>query len=64
MIHPGSKVRLFGDDCVLYRKIKSIDGTTTQQKDLDSLQKLEKGWLMAFHPDKCPSCALPTNASQ
>ena len=38
---------LFADDCLLYRKIKSL------QKDLDALQQWESTWLMQFNPDKC-----------
>jgi hypothetical protein len=45
--------RLFADDCLLYRKIKSSEDTNILQKDLDALQHWESTWLMQFNPDKC-----------
>jgi hypothetical protein len=49
----GTSVKLFADDCVLYRRITSPDDCVTLQSDLDSLQRWEKEWLMQFHPSKC-----------
>ena len=46
-------VRLFPDDCLLYRKIKSSEDTNILQKDRDALQQWESTWLMQFNPDKC-----------
>ena len=48
-----SPVRLFADDCVLYRTIDSPRDATQMQDDLNNLQKWEDKWLMEFHPDKC-----------
>ena len=48
-----STARLFADDCVLYRRIKSDEDAHALQKDLDGLQRWEKDWLMEFHPQKC-----------
>ena len=48
-----STTRLFADDCLLYRRIKSPEDQVTLQKDLNSLQQWEDQWLMAFNPDKC-----------
>lgn len=48
-----STVRLFADDCALYRNIKDKDDAITLQKDLDELQRWEKEWMMEFHPQKC-----------
>ena len=48
-----SEARLFADDCLLYRKICSPDDRAALQRDLDSLQRWERDWLMAFNPDKC-----------
>ena len=45
--------RLFADDCLLFRKIKSSEDTNILQKDLDALQQWESTWLMQFNPDKC-----------
>jgi hypothetical protein len=46
-------VRLFADDCALYRTIKDNDDAISLQNDLDELRKWEKEWMMEFHPEKC-----------
>jgi len=48
-----TKIRLFADDSLLYRPIRSIDDCISLQKDLDLLQKWEITWKMEFHPQKC-----------
>jgi len=48
-----SKTRLFADDCILYRQIKSPNDQQILQKDLDTLASWEKKWGMDFHPQKC-----------
>ena len=53
VVSPRSTVRLFADDCVLYRKVKSKEDTAELQRDLDGLQQWEADWLMEFHPRKC-----------
>ena len=50
-----SSVRLFADDCVLYRNIYSIQGCLTLQEDLTSLEQWEAGWQMIFNVAKCHS---------
>jgi hypothetical protein len=52
-ISPGTKVRLFADDCIVYRTIKTKNDTEILQKELDELQKWESNWSMSFHPEKC-----------
>ena len=49
----SSTARLFADDCLLYRKIKSSEDSKILQSDLDSLQQWEDSWLMSFNADKC-----------
>ena len=49
----NSTSRLFEDDCLLYRIIRSEADTIKLQEDLDRLQMWEKNWLMSFNPDKC-----------
>ena len=49
----SSPVRLFADDCLIYRSIKSSRDTTTLQQDLTALETWERDWQMAFHPEKC-----------
>ena len=45
--------RLFADDCLLYRTIKTTDDAVSLQNNIDTLQQWEKDWLMSFNPDKC-----------
>ena len=49
----NSRVRLFADDCVLYRTVSEQEDATSLQEDLDALQKWESDWKMEFHPQKC-----------
>ena len=48
-----SKIRLFADDCIPYRRIKNQSDCTILQDDQNSLAEWEKKWGMAFHPEKC-----------
>ena len=48
-----SRVRLFADDCLLYREIRTRDDHTTLQKDLDSLETWAQNWGMKFNAKKC-----------
>ena len=48
-----STVRLFADDCVLYREINNQLDSQELQKDLDELTKWEHDWQMHFNPEKC-----------
>ena len=49
----SSRCRLFADDSILYREIKTPQDSSTLQEDLDALAAWEEKWGMAFHPDKC-----------
>lgn len=50
-----SSVRLFADDCVLYRNIYSLSDCLTLQEDLNSLARWEADWQMKFNVAKCHS---------
>ena len=50
-----SSVRLFADDCVLYRNIKSPIDCQILQDDLNSLSQWETDWQMKFNVAKCHS---------
>ena len=56
-IHKGldaaTKFRLFADDSLLYRTIKTPEDAKILQSDLNKLQEWEKTWRMEFHPKKC-----------
>ena len=55
----SSKVRLFADDCLLYRDIHSPEDHQALQDDLNSLQEWAVDWGMKFNADKC--YILPIN---
>ena len=48
-----SQVRLFADDCLLYRPIKNDSDQLALQQDLDNLQEWANKWGMVFNPKKC-----------
>ena len=48
-----SSVRLFADDCVLYKEIKDCKDSEELQNDLDTLVKWERDWQLSFNPSKC-----------
>ena len=50
-----SSVRLFADDCVLYRNIKSPTDCQILQDDINSLVQWETDWQMKFNVAKCHS---------
>ena len=50
-----SSVRLFADDCVLYRNINSLTYCQILQEDLNILAQLETDWQMKFNVAKCHS---------
>ena len=50
-----SSVRLFADDCVLYRNIHSLQDCLALQEDLTSLGQWEADWQMKFNVAKCHS---------
>ena len=47
------KARLFADDCLLYRHIKTDKDAESLQDDLNKLQDWETDWQIHFNPDKC-----------
>jgi len=48
-----SSVRLFADDCVVYRPIKSRQDHLDLQSDLIALKKWAETWGMRFNAKKC-----------
>ena len=53
-----SHIRLFADDALIYRTIKSESDTNLLQKDLDKLQLWEEKWSMKFNIEKCKSLTI------
>ena len=48
-----SSVRLFADDCLLYRNIKTADDHNILQADLKNLEVWAENWGMRFNAKKC-----------
>ena len=59
----NSTVRLFADDCVIYKEIKSSQDADILQKDLETLSAWEKLWQMKFNSDKCYVLRIPASRS-
>jgi len=51
--HIKSPLRLFADDCLLYRIITSKEDTIQLQHDLDQLQEWADKWQLKFNVTKC-----------
>ena len=49
----SSNVRLFADDSIMYKKIKSQTDCQSLQCDPTNLESWENTWDMCFHQDKC-----------
>ena len=59
-----SQVRLFADDCILKKEIRTVSDCTKLQEDIDIVGQWEKTWLMEFHPDKCQILTIPSGKLQ
>ena len=53
-----SRVRLFADDCVIYREISTDADCDVLQEDLHSLEEWEKQWCMSFNAAKCSTIPI------
>ena len=60
----SSQVRLFADDCLIYREISSVEDSNALQEDLNCLQDWESTWMMSFNPDKCESIRITNKTSR
>ena len=49
----SSNVRLFADDCILYRTVSRPSDANILQADLDTLTKWQFDWQMMFNAKKC-----------
>ena len=49
----SSYIKLFADDCLLYRPINSLEDAQALQSDLDLLVDWSRTWQMSFNPVKC-----------
>ena len=53
VVDPNTAVRLFADDCLIYRPIKCIADQHKLQNDLDALSLWGRCWGMKFNEKKC-----------
>ena len=59
----SSQVRLFADNCLLYRRIKSQKDHTNLQNDLLELEKWATKWGMRFNVKKCYTMSINNKSS-
>ena len=59
----SSSFRLFVDDCLVYREIRSKSNCSALQRDLDNLVQWSKTWGMEFNISKCNILSV-TNATK
>ena len=52
-IDPNTKCRLFADDYILYRVVRSVQDQVQLQVDLKNLEKWATTWGMRFNASKC-----------
>jgi hypothetical protein len=45
--------RLYADDCVLYKEVKTVNDAEMLQEDLNKINLWAKQWKMSFNVDKC-----------
>ena len=49
----SSNIRLFADDCLVYREVTSLDDCSELQKDLNTLSSWSTEWGMSLNVSKC-----------
>ena len=54
----NSDIRLFADDCILYRSIKSYQDLLILQQDINTLYHWSLTWQMQFNIAKCHSMSI------
>ena len=52
-MHVKSQIRLFADDCLLYRVVQSMKDQQVIQNDLEALERWASDWGMKFNATKC-----------
>ena len=49
----NSEIKLFADDCLMYRTINTHSDAITLQQDINKLEQWENTWQMKLNADKC-----------
>jgi len=58
-----SQVRLFADDCLMYRPVYSVEDQVSLQRDLASLERWGDAWGMHFNANKCQIMSITRGKS-
>ena len=53
VLDPATRCRLFADDCLVYRDIRTIEDQIQLQRDLYALETWGTQWGISFNVDKC-----------
>ena len=53
-----SQIKLFADDCVLYRNIHNQNDQVILQNALDTISSWAEKWLMELSINKCPVLSI------
>ena len=53
VLDPSTACRLFTDDCLIYRSIKTVSDQVALQKDLEALHNWGLKWGLMFNVSKC-----------
>ena len=59
----ASQVRLFADDCLIYREVNEFKDHYTLQRDLKNLEDWAEKWGMRFNATKCYIMTISKNPS-
>ena len=59
----SSTIRLFTDDCLIYKEIHAQQDTEALQTVLDAWQTWVHRWLMSFRPQKCQLLLITRKSS-
>ena len=59
-VSDGTRTRLFADDCLVYREIRSQEDRVQLQADLDALGAWSARWGMKFNTSKCEILQIGT----
>jgi ribonuclease P/MRP protein subunit RPP40 len=59
-----SKIRLFADDCLLYRDIRTRQDQNILQWDLNTLHQWSQLWQMQFHVSNCYAMRLTSTRNK
>ena len=63
VVSPGTSVRLFADDCLVYRVVRGIKDQIELQRDLDALVEWALKWGMEYNPKKCQILTISNRQS-